>query len=156
MRPFPCLDGDVDPIVLPGFARTPSAARDGAPGERRDPALHRLRRERAAVLIGDIAGYSRLIERDDLNTVVRLRQLRRHLIEPAMAQWGARIVRLAGDGLFSVFAEAAAAVDCAVAVQRGLAALEPACPPTGGCGCGSGSASAKRWSRTAATSTGRP
>ena len=124
MRPFPCLDGDVDPIVLPGFARTPSAPATEHPASAATLALHRLRRERAAVLIGDIAGYSRLIERDDLNTVVRLRQLRRHLIEPAMAQWGARIVRLAGDGLFAVFAEAGAAVDCAVAVQRGLAALE--------------------------------
>jgi hypothetical protein len=42
-----------------------------------------IRRWRMAILVADIAGYSRLIEADDVVTVVRLRCLRGELIEPA-------------------------------------------------------------------------
>ena len=128
MRPSVCFDRfdafDVNPSAPSRFAPAPMLPGTERRARTATLALHRLRREQAAVLIGDVAGYSRLIENNDVRTVVRLRQLRRNLIEPAMAHWGGRIVRLAGDGVFSAFADSAAAVGCAIAVQRGLAALE--------------------------------
>jgi class 3 adenylate cyclase len=81
---------------------------------------HGLRRERIAVLVGDVVGYSRLIERDDVDTVLRLRHLHRQLIAPAAASRGGHIVRLCGDSVLAAFADPVAAVGCGIAVQRAL------------------------------------
>src|SRR4051794_10078072 len=42
-------------------------------------------RRLAAILVGDIAGYSRLVERDEQGTLNRLRALRRETIDPELA-----------------------------------------------------------------------
>jgi class 3 adenylate cyclase len=78
-------------------------------------------RRLAAVLIADVAGYSRLMERDEAGTHLRLRDLRLGLIEPAIRQHGGRIVRSTGDGLLVQFASATAALRCAVLIQREMA-----------------------------------
>ena len=91
--------------------------------ETTDLESHRLRRETFAVLVGDLAGYSRLIERDDVDTVIRLRHLRRQVVEPATRARGGRFVRFVGDSVFVAFGEVVAAVDCAIAIQRGTRLL---------------------------------
>ena len=82
----------------------------------------RLERRLAAILAADIAGYSRLMERDEAGTLVRLRTLRRDLIDPKMAEHKGRIVKTTGDGILVEFPSVVEAVDCAVALQRGMAA----------------------------------
>jgi adenylate cyclase len=81
------------------------------------PPVRRL----AAVLIADVAGYSRLMEQDETGTHLRLRDLRSELIEPAIEQHGGRIIRCAGDGLLVQFSSATDALRCAVEIQREMA-----------------------------------
>ena len=50
-------------------------------------------RKIAAILVADVVGYSRLAGADEEGTLVRLRELRSDLIDPAIAT-GARIDRL--------------------------------------------------------------
>ncbi len=88
----------------------------------------RIERRPVAVLLADVAGYSRLIEADDLVTALRVRSMQRHLIEPAVDAHGGRIVDRAGDGVLMAFPTATDAVLCAVQVQQGLDAAESVIP----------------------------
>jgi class 3 adenylate cyclase len=76
----------------------------------------------AAILAADIAGYSRLVGDDEEGTLNRLRALRSELIDPEIGAHRGRIVRLSGDGILAEFTSAVAAVRCALAMQRGIAA----------------------------------
>jgi TolB-like protein/class 3 adenylate cyclase/Tfp pilus assembly protein PilF len=85
-----------------------------------------VERKLAAILVADIAGYSRLIGLDEEGTLTRLRALRRELIDPTIAEHRGRIFKTTGDGMLVEFASVVDAVRCAVAVQRTTAAREAA------------------------------
>jgi class 3 adenylate cyclase len=53
------------------------------------PASRRL----AAILVADVAGYSRLVGADEEGTLTRLRELRRELVDPAIEAHSGRIVK---------------------------------------------------------------
>ncbi|HEU0082189.1 MAG TPA: adenylate/guanylate cyclase domain-containing protein, partial [Bradyrhizobium sp.] len=81
-----------------------------------------MERRLAAVLAADVAGYSRLMGRDEEGTLASLKSLRKTLVDPAIAAHRGRIVKTTGDGMLVEFASAVDAVRCAVEVQRGMAA----------------------------------
>jgi adenylate cyclase len=85
-----------------------------------------VERRRAAILVADIAGYSRLVGLDEEGTLARLRALRRELIDPTIAEHRGRIFKTTGDGVLVEFASVVDAVRCALAVQRATAAREAA------------------------------
>src|ERR1700682_847777 len=80
-----------------------------------------VERRLAAVLAADIAGYSRLMGRDEEGILAQLKSFRKALIDPAIAEHRGRIVKTTGDGMLVEFASAVHAVRCAVEVQRGMA-----------------------------------
>jgi len=98
----------------------PRAAREGTLG------AERVERRLAAILAADVAGYSRLMERDEAGTLARLRTLRRDLIDPKIAERKGRIVKTTGDGILIEFPSVVEAVACAVALQREMAARNDA------------------------------
>ena len=81
----------------------------------------RVERRLAAILAGDVAGYSRLMGEDEAGTLARLKALRRELIDPEIAEHKGRVVKSTGDGLLVEFPSVVEAVACAVAVQRAMA-----------------------------------
>jgi adenylate cyclase len=81
----------------------------------------RVERRLAAVLAADIAGYSRLMGRDEERTVAELKGLRKTLVDPEIAAHRGRIVKTTGDGMLVEFASAVDAARCAVEVQRAMA-----------------------------------
>ena len=81
------------------------------------PSTRRL----AAVLIADVVGYSRLMERDEAGTHARLRQIRAEVTDPAVQRNGGRIVRTVGDGLLVEFPSAMAALVAGIEIQREMA-----------------------------------
>jgi adenylate cyclase len=86
----------------------------------------RVNHKLAAILAADVVGYSRLVGDDEAGTIARLKALRQELIEPLIAEYRGRVVKLMGDGALVEFASAVDAVECAVAVQRGAAEREAA------------------------------
>lgn len=72
----------------------------------------RVERRLAAVLAADVAGYSRLMGRDEEGTLAALKSFRKSLVDPAITAHRGRIVKTTGDGMLvefaSVEAEAAA------------------------------------------------
>jgi hypothetical protein len=79
-----------------------------------------MHRRLVAVVAADVAGYSRLMERDEAGTHQRLRTLREALLDPKIAEHGGRTVKTAGDGMLLEFPSATSALRCAVEVQREL------------------------------------
>jgi TolB-like protein/class 3 adenylate cyclase len=81
----------------------------------------RVERRLAAILAADVAGYSRLIEADEVGTLSRLKALRAELIDPRIASHHGRIVKTTGDGLLVEFASVVDALRCAAEMQAALA-----------------------------------
>jgi adenylate cyclase len=81
-----------------------------------------LERRLAAVLAADVAGYSRLMGRDEERTHANLKSSRKTLFDPAIAAHRGRIVKTTGDGMLVEFASAVDAARCAVEVQCSMAA----------------------------------
>jgi adenylate cyclase len=79
-------------------------------------------RKLAAIVSADVAGYSRLVGRDELGTLARLRAHRSELIDPLIARHGGRVVKTKGDGLLLEFPSVVAAVECALGVQSQMPA----------------------------------
>jgi adenylate cyclase len=80
----------------------------------------RVERRLAAVLAADVAGYSRLMGRDEERTLAELKSFRKTLVDPGIAAHRGRIVKTTGDGMLVEFASAVDAVRCAVEIQRGI------------------------------------
>ena len=83
-------------------------------------ALHADERRLAAILAADVAGYSRLMGRNEEETV---RDLEAHqaVILPLIAKHGGSVINIAGDGVVAQFPSAVRAVECAVAMQKIMA-----------------------------------
>ena len=84
----------------------------------------RAERKLAAILTADVVGYSRLVGADEAGTIARLRALRKEFTEPLITEYHGRVVKLVGDGALVEFASAVDAVECAVALQCGVAERE--------------------------------
>jgi adenylate cyclase len=78
-------------------------------------------RKLTAILAADVAGYSRLMSRNEEKTLRDLKAHLNELVEPRIAQHRGRIVKRTGDGLLVDFASAVEAVRCAIAIQSGMA-----------------------------------
>jgi TolB-like protein/class 3 adenylate cyclase len=77
-----------------------------------------MQRTLAAILIADIAGYTRLMDSYEDETHQRLMRLIEEVVEPTIAARSGQIVKNTGDGFFAHFASVANATDCAIAIQR--------------------------------------
>lgn len=85
------------------------------------------RRRLAAVMFGDVVGYSRLVGAEESWTLATLAAARRLIAERVTAA-GGRVVSTPGDAVLAEFPSAVDAVRCAVIVQRRLAERLPASP----------------------------
>ena len=77
-------------------------------------------RKIAAILVSDVAGYSRLAGVDEDRTLARLRTLRSDLIDPIISVHHGRVVKRTGDGSIIEFRSVVDAVRCAIEVQTGM------------------------------------
>ncbi len=83
-----------------------------------------MKRRIAAILAGDMVGYSRLVELDESDTLARQRKLMRELIDPTIKRMNGHIVKLTGDGMIVEFGSVVEAVQCAVAIQKEMLTRE--------------------------------
>jgi adenylate cyclase len=83
--------------------------------------MDRVERKLSAILVADVAGYSRLMGIDEEGTLTRLTAHRRDVVDPSIVRNRGRIVKNTGDGLLAEFASVIDAVRCAVEVQTDMA-----------------------------------
>ena len=87
-----------------------------------------MERRLTAILAADVVGYSSLMEKDEAGTYARLKAGRQELFEPEIHRHHGRIFKLMGDGMMAEFGSIVDAVECAVALQRGLAQRNSSLP----------------------------
>ena len=87
-----------------------------------------MERRLAAILSADMAGYSRLMERDEDSVIRRQKAYRREIIDPEIAARRGRVVKTTGDGMLVEFASAQDAVRCATGIQEAMAEREGTTP----------------------------
>ncbi|GEP61571.1 adenylate/guanylate cyclase domain-containing protein [Reyranella soli] len=75
-------------------------------------------RRLAAILVADVAGYSKLMGSDEAGTLAQLEALRKEIIGPQIAKHAGRLFKSVGDGFLIEFASAVQAVSCAKAIQE--------------------------------------
>ena len=78
--------------------------------------VDRLQRRMAAILAADVVGYSRLMGKDEENTLVTLK-IYRSVIDKLIANHAGRIFGSAGDSVIVEFASPVEAVRCATEIQ---------------------------------------
>jgi class 3 adenylate cyclase len=78
-------------------------------------------RKLAAILAADVVGYSRMMGEDEAGTASLVRE-RREAVQPLIAAHDGRLFKTMGDGMFIEFPSIVAAVECALAMQRQMAA----------------------------------
>lgn len=78
-------------------------------------------RRLAAVLVADVAGYSRLMEQDEAGTLQALKARWREILEPLVRERSGRVVKYMGDGVLVEFSSALNAVNCALDLQSRMA-----------------------------------
>ena len=87
-----------------------------------------MKRQLAAIVAADMAGYSRLMERDEEGVLERQKRHRQELIDPEIAERAGRIVKTTGDGVLIEFASAHEAVRCALNIQLAMIRRESETP----------------------------
>jgi adenylate cyclase len=87
------------------------------------------RRRLAAILMADVVGYSRLMQRDDDGTLAALKDRRREILRPLIAKHQGRIVNMVGDSALAAFGSAVNAVACGIELQDAMSASNAGLPP---------------------------
>ena len=88
-----------------------------------------MERRLSAILAADVVGYSRLMGSNEVGTLTSLKDHRVGLIDPTIAQYQGRIVKLTGDGMLVEFPSVVAAVECATDIQREMRERNVDVPP---------------------------
>jgi adenylate cyclase len=81
--------------------------------------MSQVQRKLTTILAADAAGYSRVMESDEVRTLTDLRAAR-GVFSQFIARHHGRIANTAGDGLIAEFPSVVEAVQCAIEVQREL------------------------------------
>src|SRR5467141_4152280 len=98
------------------------SGRSGEPP--REPAPLRL----AAIVAGDISGYSRLMQIDEEGTHNRVKRIERNLIKPTVLEHHVKLVKTTGDGFLAIFDSPVEAVRCSIIIQQNLVGRNASLP----------------------------
>src|SRR5882757_480159 len=102
--------------------------RDFKSGKSGKPPRETSPRRLAAIIAGDIAGYSRLMEIDEEGTHGRVKRIERSLIEPSIAEHHGRLVKTTGDGFIAIFDSPVEAVRCGIVIQQQMVGRNASLP----------------------------
>src|SRR5258708_39277569 len=77
-----------------------------------------INRRLVAIAFADVAGFSRLMALNDVETVRRWKALRTEIMQPHMVRLGGRVAEMAGDAVLVEFTSVVNAVRWEADVQR--------------------------------------
>src|SRR5215211_3974468 len=77
-------------------------------------------RRLAAILSADIVGYSRLMGLNEDATHLRVKNILRDVVNPAVIEHRGRVFKNMGDGFLAVFDSPIEAVRCAIVIQQAM------------------------------------
>jgi adenylate cyclase len=80
-----------------------------------------MERKLAAIMAGDVVGYSRMMAEDESGTYNQLRAALDDIVRPALERRGGRVFKNMGDGFLASFPSVNDALDAAIDIQDGFA-----------------------------------
>src|SRR5712664_4118995 len=92
------------------------------------PTSEPMPRRLAAIVAGDISGYSRLMQIDEEGTHNRVKRIERDLIEPSIVGHHGRLVKTTGDGFIAIFDSPVEAVRCGIVIQQNMVGRNTSLP----------------------------
>ena len=81
-------------------------------------------RRLSAIMVADVVGYSRMMGRNETETLDRLARFYKRIVQPSVSGNNGRVVKLMGDGMLAEFASAVEAVNAALAIQDASSVYE--------------------------------
>jgi formylglycine-generating enzyme required for sulfatase activity/class 3 adenylate cyclase len=102
--------------------------RDIKSGRAGEPPREPTPRRLAAIVAGDIAGYSRLMQIDEEGTHTRVKRIERDLIEPSIIEHHGKLVKTTGDGFIAIFDSPVESVRCSIVIQQNLVGRNASLP----------------------------
>jgi formylglycine-generating enzyme required for sulfatase activity/class 3 adenylate cyclase len=102
--------------------------RDFKSGRNTVPPGGAMPRRLAAIVAGDISGYSRLMQLDEEGTHSRVKRIERDLIEPTITEHHGKLVKTTGDGFIAIFDSPVEAVRCSIVIQQNLVGRNASLP----------------------------
>lgn len=85
-------------------------------------------RRLAAIVAGDIVGYSRLMQMDEEGTHGRVKRIERDLIEPSIVEHHGKLIKTTGDGFLAIFDSPVEAVRCGIVIQQNMVGRNASLP----------------------------
>ena len=83
----------------------------------------RIQRRLSAVLMADIAGYSKMVGADETGTLYAVKKLWAEVLTPLVEEHAGRIIKFMGDGVLIEFLSAVDAMEFALRVQDSLSRI---------------------------------
>ncbi len=84
-----------------------------------------MKRRLTSILATDMAGYTRVVERDEAGSLQRLKDIRDQIVSPRIAAASGRVVKLTGNGaLFKLSTRSGVPSTCSAPLQIAT----PPCP----------------------------
>ena len=112
-----------DPRIIdlsqPGSRQSGQSDGDEVLDELLDDQDGKAKRQLAAIMFTDIAGYSRMANHDE-KAALKLIKKQRRLLKPIVKKFEGEWLKEIGDGLLLSFGSSINAVDCAIAIQEKL------------------------------------
>src|SRR6266436_8949109 len=102
--------------------------RDFKSGRNTVPPDGAMPRRLAAIVAGDISGYSRLMQLDEEGTHSRVKRIERDLIEPTITENHGKLVKTTGDGFIAIFDSPVEAVRCSIVIQQDMVGRNASLP----------------------------
>lgn len=92
------------------------------------PSQGPMPRRLAAIIVGDIVSYSRLMQADEEGTHARVKRIERDLIQPSIVEHHGALVKTTGDGFIAIFDSPVEAVRCSIVIQQNLVGRNASLP----------------------------
>ncbi|MCA1475873.1 MULTISPECIES: SUMF1/EgtB/PvdO family nonheme iron enzyme [Bradyrhizobium] len=103
--------------------------RNFRPGNPDEPPPHSgMPRRLAAIIVGDIVSYSRLMQADEEGTHARVKRIERDIIQPSIIEHHGSLVKTTGDGFIAIFDSPVEAVRCSIVIQQNLVGRNASIP----------------------------
>ncbi|TGN88192.1 hypothetical protein EOW77_0015205 [Bradyrhizobium yuanmingense] len=103
--------------------------RNFRPGSPDEPPPHSgMPRRLAAIIVGDIVSYSRLMQADEEGTHARVKRIERDIIQPSIIEHHGSLVKTTGDGFIAIFDSPVEAVRCSIVIQQNLVGRNASIP----------------------------
>ncbi len=83
-----------------------------------------MQRKLLAIVAADMAGFSRLIEKNELIILKRQKNIFNQVINPEIKKFNGKIIKTTGDGFLATFESSSNAVECSIQIQSRTNELE--------------------------------